>query len=461
MNNTVQRGGRRAFLVAYYTYSMTALSGLLFGMDIGAISGANELIQRDFQISDRTIERIVSAMLLGAAVGALAGGRLCAVWGRKRSLVIGGALLLAGSIWSGAAWSAGALIGARLVLGLGVGITSLTTPLYLAEVSASKHRGALVSLYQLMITAGIFLAFLLDLAFSRSGSWRWMLGVIAFPAALFTIGTCFVVESPRWLMMQGRREEALRALGKLRGGQPEEAEMAGIEQHAGQAHEGLRLLRDNRDFRRSVGLGALLQVMQQLTGINLVMYYAPRIFHLMGYGTRAQLTSTAAIGLTNMLATLIAIALVDRWGRKPMLYIGFTAMAVSLGLVGFMLHQGVSTRAEQIFTAGMVLTFVTGFAMSAGPVIWAVCSEVPLQRGRDFGVSLSTCANWLTNTLIGATFLTSLSRIGAPTTFWIFASLNLLFVFVTFALVPETRGVSLEEIERNLSSGKPLRHIGR
>ncbi|MFC5527496.1 sugar porter family MFS transporter [Rhodanobacter ginsengisoli] len=445
-----------------FTCGLAALAGLMFGLDIGVISGATQFIQREFQISDHMIEWIVSSMMLGAAIGALGAGWMSAALGRKRSLILGGVLFVLGSLLSGLAWSPETLVAARLVLGLAIGIATFTAPLYLAEVAPEYIRGAMISLYQLMITIGILVAFLSDTAFSYSGNWRWMLGIIAIPGMLFLLGLFVLPDSPRWLMMRGRRQEAADVLQRLRGDSDQVArEVADIEEQLRTPQKGWHLFRENRNFRRSVGLGILLQVMQQFTGMNVVMYYAPRIFQDMGYATSAQMWFTAVVGLTNVLATFIAIGLVDRWGRKPILYTGFGAMATGLGVVGAMMHLGIATHAEQVFTVVMLLTFIVGFAMSAGPLIWTLCSEVQPLKGRDFGIGCSTFTNWVANMIVGATFLTLLNGIGNAATFWLYAALNLVFLLITFALIPETRNVTLEQIERNLMAGKPLREIGR
>ncbi|WP_426688330.1 sugar porter family MFS transporter [Rhodanobacter ginsengiterrae] len=447
---------------AVFTCVLAALAGLMFGLDIGVISGATQFIQHEFGISDHVIEWIVSAMMLGAAIGALGAGWMAATLGRKRSLILGGVLFVFGSLLSGAAWSPETLIAARLILGLAIGIATFTAPLYLAEVAPEDIRGAMISLYQLMITIGILLAFLSDTAFSYSGNWRWMLGIIALPGMLFLLGLFLLPDSPRWLMMRGRRQEATAVLHKLRGDAGHVArEVADIEEQLKTPQHGWQLFLQNRNFRRSVGLGVLLQVMQQFTGMNVVMYYAPRIFRDMGYATTAQMWFTAIVGLTNVLATFIAIGLVDRLGRKPILYIGFTVMALGLGIVGTMMHLGITGHAEQIFTVAMLLLFIVGFAMSAGPLIWTLCSEVQPLKGRDFGIGCSTFTNWIANMIVGATFLTLLNGIGNAATFWLYAGLNLLFLLITFWLIPETRNVTLEQIERNLMAGKPLRDIGR
>jgi SP family galactose:H+ symporter-like MFS transporter len=445
-----------------FTCVLAALAGLMFGLDIGVISGATQFIQREFRISDHMIEWIVSSMMLGAAVGALGAGWIAATLGRKRSLILGGVLFVLGSLLSGAAWSPETLIAARVILGLAIGLATFTAPLYLAEVAEQHIRGAMISLYQLMITIGILVAFLSDTAFSYSGNWRWMLGIIALPGVLFLLGLFLLPDSPRWLMMRGRKREATEVLQKLRGDAGQVArEVADIEEQLKTPQRGWHLFLQNRNFRRSVGLGVLLQVMQQFTGMNVVMYYAPRIFQDMGYATSAQMWFTAIVGLTNVLATFIAIGLVDRWGRKPILYTGFTVMALGMGLVGTMMHLGIVGHVEQIFTVAMLLLFIVGFAMSAGPLIWTLCSEVQPLKGRDFGIGCSTFTNWVANMIVGATFLTLLNSVGNAATFWLYAALNAVFLVITFFLIPETKNVTLEQIERKLMAGKPLREIGQ
>ncbi len=447
---------------AVFVCLVGALAGLMFGLDIGVISGATHFIQRDFAISDRTVEHIVSWMMLGAAAGALIAGWLSSRLGRKRSLIAGSLLFALASIACGMADSVPTLLTARLVLGVSIGLLTFTAPLYLAEIAPERIRGAMVSLYQLMITIGILLAFLSDTAFSYSGNWHWMLGIIAIPGVLFMLGVLGLPESPRWLMLAGRRDQAVAVLSKLRGEPAIVArEAADIQESLRTPQRGWSMFLQNRNFRRSVGLGVLLQIMQQLTGMNVMMYYAPRVFGKVGFGLHAQMWGTVIVGLTNVLATFIAIGFVDRWGRKPILYAGFITMAVGLSIVGAMMRIGITTHGEQIFTVAMLLMFIVGFAMSAGPLIWTLCSEVQPLKGRDFGISASTFANWVGNFAVGATFLTLLNNFGDAHTFWLYAGLNLLFFVFTLWLIPETKGVTLEQIERNLMAGKALRHIGQ
>jgi len=464
MNDTAPTATTEAHpkATAVFTCLLGALAGLMFGLDIGVISGAQHFIQRDFGISDTVLEHVVSWMMLGAAAGAIGAGWMSATLGRKRSLLWGSLVFVVASAICGVAWSVDVLLIGRLILGVSIGILSFTAPLYLAEIAPENIRGAMVSLYQLMITIGIFLAFLSDVAFSYSGDWHWMLGIIGIPGALFFVGIFALPESPRWLMMRGRKDQATQVLTKLRG-DPEvvKREEEEIAEQLRIPQRGWHMFLQNKNFRRSVGLGVLLQIVQQFTGMNVVMYYAPRIFQDMGYHTQAQLWFTAVVGLTNVLATLIAIGLVDKWGRKPILYIGFTIMAVGLGIVGTMMHLGIHTPGEQIFTVVMLLVFIVGFAMSAGPLIWILCSEVQPIKGRDFGIAISTLTNWVANFVVGFTFLSLLNNFGHAQTFWLYAGFNVVFLFITFFLVPETKNMTLEHIERNLMAGKPLRKIGQ
>jgi MFS transporter, SP family, galactose:H+ symporter len=206
----------------------------------------------------------------------------------------------------------------------------------------------------------------------------------------------------------------------------------------------------------------VLQIFQQLTGINVVMYYAPRIFGLAGFATHEQqLWATVIVGLVNVIATFGAIALVDRWGRKPILYVGCAVMAIGMGALAVLLNVGMADVAAQMLAVGSLLLFIAGFAMSAGPLVWILCSEIQPQQGRDFGIAVSTFVNWAANMVVAATFLSLLTWVGEAHTFLLYAILNVVFAAVVFLYVPETRGVSLESIGRNLMAGKRLRDLGK
>jgi len=448
--------------ITFFVCFMAALAGLLFGLDIGVIAGALPFISSDFHITPHQQEWVVSSMMFGAAIGAIGAGWLSAKLGRKYSLLIGAFLFVVGSLCSALTPSVELLVVARIILGLAVGIASYAAPLYLSEIAPEKIRGSMISMYQLMITIGILAAYLSDTSFSYSGSWRWMLGVITIPAVLLFIGVLFLPGSPRWLAARGRFIEAQKVLDMLRDtSEQAKNELNEIRENLKLKQSGWALFTGNSHFRRVVFLGILLQVMQQFTGMNVIMYYAPKIFGIAGFSSSAdQMWGTVIVGLVNVLATFIAIGLVDQWGRKPTLKLGFLVMAVGMGVLGTLLHMGVETDFRKYFAVTMLMMFIVGFAMSAGPLIWVLCSEIQPLKGRDFGITVSTTTNWIANMIVGATFLTMLDKLGNANTFWVYAGLNILFILLTYWLIPETKNISLEHIERNLMSGKPLREIG-
>ncbi|OVE62028.1 D-galactose transporter GalP [Klebsiella variicola] len=393
-----KKQGRSNKTMTFFVCFLAALAGLLFGLDIGVIAGALPFIANEFQISAHTQEWVVSSMMFGAAVGAVGSGWLSFKLGRKKSLMIGAILFVAGSLFSAAAPNVEILLVSRVLLGLAVGVASYTAPLYLSEIAPEKIRGSMISMYQLMITIGILGAYLSDTAFSYSGAWRWMLGVIIIPAVLLLIGVIFLPDSPRWFAAKRRFVDAERVLLRLRDTSAEaKRELDEIRESLKVKQSGWSLFKDNSNFRRAVFLGILLQVMQQFTGMNVIMYYAPKIFELAGYANTTE----------------------QMWG-----------------------------------------TVIVGFAMSAGPLIWVLCSEIQPLKGRDFGITCSTATNWIANMIVGATFLTMLNSLGSANTFWVYGGLNVLFILLTIWLIPETKNVSLEHIERNLMQGRPLREIG-
>lgn len=457
-----KKTGRSNKSMTFFVCFLAALAGLLFGLDIGVIAGALPFIAKDFAITSHTQEWVVSSMMFGAAVGAIGSGWLSFKLGRKYSLMTGAVLFVLGSLFSAFAPNVEVLIVSRVLLGLAVGVASYTAPLYLSEIAPEKIRGSMISMYQLMITIGILGAYLSDTAFSYTESWRWMLGVITLPALLLLVGVFFLPDSPRWFAAKRRFYDAERVLLRLRDTSAEaKKELEEIRESLKIKQSGWALFKDNANFRRAVFLGVLLQVMQQFTGMNVIMYYAPKIFEIAGFAnTTQQMWGTVIVGLINVLATFIAIGLVDRWGRKPTLVLGFLVMAVGMGVLGTMLHVGIHSQGAQYFAVAMLLMFIVGFAMSAGPLIWVLCSEIQPLKGRDFGITCSTATNWIANMIVGATFLTMLNTLGNANTFWVYAALNLFFIVLTLWLIPETKHVSLEHIERNLMKGRKLREIG-
>lgn len=451
------------FLTIFVCF-LAALSGLLFGLDIGVIAGALSFISDTFQITSSQQEWVVSSMMFGAAVGAVGSGWLSHHLGRKYSLMIGAICFVVGSLACAFAPDIQLLIVARIVLGVAVGIASFTAPLYLSEIAPENIRGSMISMYQLMITIGILGAYVSDTLLTASGNWRLMLGLIALPAILLLVGVFFLPRSPRWLASKNRHEEAKQILIRLRDSSEQaQQELDAIRESLKVKQNGWELFKQNKNFARAVFLGILLQIMQQFTGMNVIMYYAPKIFQMAGFSsTTHQMWGTVAVGLTNVLATFIAIGLVDRWGRKPTLKLGFLVMALGMGALGLLIRGDLLAQYQfmQFVAIGMLLIFIIGFAMSAGPLIWVLCSEIQPLKGRDFGITCSTATNWFANMIVGATFLTMLTHFGNSNTFLFYALLNVVFIFITIKLIPETKNISLEDIEHNLMSGKPLKELG-
>jgi len=463
---------RKVQPIVYFIGLTAALAGLLFGLDVGVISGAQQFIQKDFQIPTWTLESIVSALLWGAVFGTLISGFLSSRFGRRKTILISAVIFIFGSLCCAFSPSENILIGARFLLGIAVGVASFTAPLYLSEISPQSVRGSMISMYQLMITIGIVLAFLSDAWLASyatfngvtGGHWRIMLGVIALPAAVMFLGVLFLPESPRWLFLKGRKDDAINVFIQMQLDRHEtEIEVREIEESLRVKQNGFHMFLQNPNFRRAIFLGVGLQTIQQLTGINVVMYYAPHIFNIAGFtSTEAQMWGTVIVGLTNVLATFIAIAFVDRIGRKPIMYAGFVVMGLALLTVGYFFKSDIETHPELGYPAIFaLLMFIVGFAMSAGPIIWILCSEIYPNSGRDLGVTFSTSTNWFVNALVGQTFLTLLNTLGNGNTFLMYGGLNALFIVFFLLYVPETKGVSLEKIESNLLSGLPLRKIGR
>ena len=448
-----------------------ASAGLLFGIDVGIISNAVPFIGKEFNVGIGTEQFIVSALLWGAAIGAVVSGTLAKRIGRKKTLELAALIFIAGSLGSSLSVSVQMLIAVRIFLGLGVGLASFTAPLYLSEMAPKQVRGALISMYQLLITIGIVLAFLSDTYFGTyasiqgitGGHWRLMLGVPVIPALLMFVAVYFLPNSPRWLMLKNRQHEAKEVLSRLRNSEDEaEAEIKGIERDLADKQDGFSLFLGNKHFRNAVFLGICLQAIQQLTGINVIMYYAPEIFKIAGFASQAQESwGTVIVGVVNVLATFIAIGFVDKWGRKPIMYCGFIVMGISMLTVGLMFKLGVhSDQVLSYIAIAGILSFIVGFAFSAGPIIWVICTEIYPLQGRDFGVTVSTTTNWVVNGFVGATFLTLIKVLGPANTFFIYGGLEAVFIIIFFLLVPETKDVSLETIAANLLSGKKLRNIG-
>jgi len=426
-----------------------ALGGLLFGYDTGVISGALLFLRAAFHLSHLMQGVVTSIALGGAACGAAFAGRLADRFGRRPILLVTAAVFVCGALVSALAVSLPMLLAGRLLVGVGIGGASMLTPLYLAEIAPAARRGALVSFNQLAITSGILLSYLVGYALASSGAWRWMLGLGAGPGVILGLGMLLLPETPRWLAGHGQMDETLAALRRLRGANADiAAELA--ELHAdlkaeAQARPEARLSHERARLPLIVGVG--LAVFQQVTGINTVIYFAPQIFQASGLSSAsAAILATAGIGVVNVAMTALAIWLVDRVGRRPLLLFGMAGMGVSLCVLaaGFLLGHGPLLG---WVTAGGLAAFVGCFAIGLGPVFWLLISEIfPLAvRGR--GMSWATIANWAANLLVALSFLDLVDLLGRAGVFFAYAALSFAALIFAYRLVPETKGLSLESIE--------------
>ena len=426
-----------------------ALGGLLFGYDTGVISGAILFLRQAFHLSNLMLGVVTSLALAGAALGAGTAGPLSDRCGRRLILIATACIFVVGGVVSAFAISLPMLLAGRLVVGIGIGGASMLTPLYLAEIAPAQERGALVSFSQLAVTVGILVAYLVGYAFAADGAWRWMLGLGAAPGVVLALGMLLLPETPRWLAGHGRVDQARTALLRLRGAAADiEPEMA---QLRADLHPEKKILSTSRLGHRAtrlpliVGIG--LALFQQVTGINTVIYYAPVIFQSSGLSSAsAAILATAGIGIVNVVMTVLAIWLVDRVGRRPLLLGGLLGMGVSLCLLAsaFMLGHG---RWLSLLTAGSLAAYVGCFAIGLGPVFWLLISELFPLAIRARGMSAATIVNWLANLVVALTFLNMTELMGRPGVFFLYAAFTFAALVFAYMLVPETKGLSLEAIE--------------
>ncbi len=427
--------------------AVSALAGLLFGYDTGVISGAVLFVQEDFHLTTFQEEVVVSAVLLGCLLGAAFSGRLADRFGRRSVLIQVACLFILGALGTALAPGTILLSIGRVVVGIAIGIASYTAPLYISEISPADVRGKLVSLNQLMITIGIVCSYLADYALADARGWRWMFGLAAIPAAILLLGLLFVPESPRWYMRQLSRERAREVLAKIRKPSDVDAELAEIEASLNQQQGSWRELL-SPSLRPALVIGIGLAVFQQFTGINTVIYYAPTIFQMAGlHSHSAAILATVGVGVVNVLMTVVALELLDRVGRRPLLLYGLVGMIVSLGILGAAFLSTNPSSALAWTSLVCVAAYVACFAISLGPIFWLMIAEIYPLKIRSMAMSVAAAANWGSNLLVALTFLSLLQVLGRPWTFWLYALVGVLAWIFVVRLVPETKGKTLEEIE--------------
>ncbi len=456
MKNKAKADGKR---FVYLATAISALGGMLFGYDIGVISGAILFIQKEFSLSSGLEEIVVSSVLLGSLVGAIGGGILADRLGRRRLLIITAVVFGVGALGAALAPGTAWLIAARIVAGTAIGVASFVAPLYISEIAPVAIRGKLVSINQVALTSGIVISYVIDYAFAGSQAWRWMFALAVIPASAFGIGLVFIPNSPRWLAARGHADQARAVLNRIRGPEQAEGELneirRSVAQQKGHWSELLSPL-----LRPAMIVGVGLAIAQQITGINTVIYYAPTIFKFAGLSSASvAILASVGVGVVNVVLTVVAMQLIDRVGRRPLLLVSLAGMALSLFVLGlaFLLPQ-LSGSLGWIAVASLMV-YVGSFAVGLGPVFWLMLSEIYPLRIRGRAMSVGTIANWSANLIVALSFLTLTHVLGKPVTFWLYGGVSIGAWLFAFFLVPETRGRSLEEIEAHWRAGKHPRAL--
>ncbi|EIC23084.1 sugar porter family MFS transporter [Thiorhodovibrio frisius] len=445
-----------------------ALGGLLFGLDQGFINGSLPLIKAQMGLSTDQAAFFSGVLAWAAAVGALIAGWVARVLGRKQTILFAAMAFAACTLVGATAHSYEVLLASRVLLGVAVGTAAFVVPLYLSEISPTHLRGGIIALYQLMITIGIFLVFVSNATISGASgdhpdSWRLMLGVISVPAIVMLLLGLTLPRSPRWLMLKGKQSAARAVLTKIRASDQEiDGEVAEIEANLRDDRgQGFALFRHGF-FWKVLLLGIALQALQQFSGINSVIYYSTEIFDDAGVSNAA--VATIIVGLVNMLTTLLAVFFVDRWGRKPILYLGLVLMTIMLAGVGaaFQYEQagGTLSQTGEVLLVAAVLVYVFAFAISLGPVVWIICAEIFPLAGREIGISITTIANWVFAASVVQGSEIVLHTLGGSVMFYFFSFCCFLGIGLVFFFTPETGQVSLEDMEQRLRAGERLKRLG-
>ena len=448
----VAGGKQRALLAAAL---IAAIGGFLFGYDTGVVSGALLYIKQDFGAGNFAQEAVVSSLVIGAVAGAALSGWTSDRFGRRVTKIGSGSVYVVGALGSAAAQTIAELVAIRFVLGMAVGAASFVSVEYISELVPPRFRGGLTSFNQLMVVTGIFVAYVVNWFLSGGGHWRWMLGLAAVPGAALAIGMVFMPESPRWLVQKGRYDRARDVLVRLgRTNDEVDEEMDGISDVVENQRKGLRHLFDV-DVRPMVVVGLALAVFQQLVGINTIIYYAPTILQFAGGGGSSDVIArTVFVGVTNIVMTIVAVLLLDRVGRRPLLIIGTIGLTLSMIVLGaFFVFTGLQESAPWLALACLVF-YVGSYAVGLGPVFWLMISEIYPLGIRSEAMAGATMANWATNFLVSATFLTVVGVVGKGATFWIYAALGAMATAFFVWKVPETKGRSLEEIENDVGASR-------
>ncbi|MEO7028086.1 MAG: sugar porter family MFS transporter [Acidobacteriaceae bacterium] len=431
----------------YYAVAVAALGGLLFGYDTGVISGAILFLKVQFHLSPTMEEIVVSAVLVGAICGASLGGALTDRLGRRSLMIAAGIIFVASSFSAAISPTVPLLIAARVVSGIAIGLASFISPMYIAELVPARVRGALVAVNMLAITTGIVVAYLTDYGLARPGGWRWMFALGALPAFGLTVGMWFLPDSPRWLISKNRVDQARKVMLRLRTAAECDPEIARIQQTFSKTSGDWKTEVFQPALRMPLVIGIGLAAFQQLSGINTVIYYAPTIFGFAGFrGASASILGAVGLGVVMILCHVLAIFLLDRVGRRPLLLVGVAGQVMALAMLG-LAFQFKQLPGDEYLAVGSLVLYVSCFAFGLGPIFWLIISEIYPLAVRGAAMSAATVANWSLNLVVAVSFLTLVGFAGRAGTFWIYGAITVGAWFFIYKLVPETKGKTLEQIE--------------
>lgn len=439
----------------YVVAIIASLGGLLSGYDTGVISGALLFINETWIMPDTLQGFLVSSVLIGAVIGAATNGVLADIFGRKKIILATAVIFILGSIMCAFAPNIYILIFSRIFVGFAVGIVNFVVPLYLSEISPKSLRGTLVSLYQWAITAGILFSYFINAIFAQAVySWRWMLFAGVIPGLILFIGMCFMSDTPRWLVSKKREEEAKLVFNKIEPDLDAQEEINEIKSTIESEQKDVHFrLKKWMIMPFVVGIGIMFA--QICTGINTIIYYAPTIFKTAGFDSNlTAIYATTGIGVVNFIMTIVAVFFTDKIGRKPLLYFGLTGVMLSLfALSGSFALADVLGENLKWLAVGSLITYIICFAMSLGPIGWILVSEVFPLKIRGIAMSICTVSNFAFNFFVVASFPILLHRIGGAWTFAIFGIVSIICIIFVYFFVPETKGISLEQIESNWRKG--------
>jgi len=427
----------------------SALAGFLFGFDTVVISGAEQTIQALWHLTPIMHGIAIASALYGTVLGSVLGGYPTDHLGRRRTLVLIGVLYLVGALWSALATNLFSFVIARVLGGIGIGISTVAAPLYISEISPPRYRGRLAGMFQFNIVFGILVAYLSNALLVGIGAdaWRWMLGVAAVPSLVYTLLSLGLPESPRWLIARKRDDEAarrvMRVIDPAASDASLEAQMDEIKAAASERHSSATLW--NWQLRVPIMLAIMIAVFNQLSGINAILYFAPRIFQLAGLGAKAALLQSVGIGVTNLIFTFIGLWLIDRLGRRSLLYIGSIGYIASLGLLSWAFFSG-----HVGFVPVLIFAFIAAHAVGQGAVIWVYISEIFPNRQRAEGQALGCGTHWVFAALLTSFFPKVVGEFSPGTVFMFFAAMMVLQLIWVKTMVIETKGVSLEQIQVRL-----------